>query len=147
MTSALDRSLRILVAEDDAMIAFDVIDALAEFGCTASGPAATVKAALNKAEDPADQIDGALLDLDLRGERSYPVATALIRRNIPFAFTSGYGADAIEAAFRAYPCLLKPINRSDLLTVLRGFQTPADGADALNGLLCRKPDHTRGPEG
>ncbi|NJO55035.1 MAG: response regulator [Rhodospirillales bacterium] len=125
MTDVLGRPLRILVAEDDALIAFDLVDALEKFGCAAAGPVATVKAALEQADDPVHAIDGALLDLDLRGQRSYPIAAALIRRNIPFAFTSGYGIEAIEADFRAYPCLLKPVNRSDLLAVLRGFLSPA----------------------
>ena len=123
--TTLDRPLRVLVAEDDAMIAFDVIDALAELGCLEIGPVATVKAALEQIEGAAGAIDGALLDLDLRGQQSYPVATALLQRNIPFAFTSGYGTEMIDAPFRAYPCLLKPINRSDLLAVLRNFQGPA----------------------
>ena len=133
MTIALDRSLRILVAEDDAMIAFDVIDALAEFGCVEIGPVATVKAALDQVENVAGPIDGALIDVDLRGEQSYPVAAALIRRNIPFAFTSGYGSEMIEAAFRAYPCLLKPVNRPDLLAVLRDFQGPAAATSRAAG--------------
>jgi CheY-like chemotaxis protein len=133
MTTARDRCLRILVAEDDAMIAFDVIDALAEFGCVEIGPVATVKAALDQVADVADHIDGALIDVDLRGEQSYPVAAALIQRNIPFAFTSGYGTEMIDAAFRAYPCLVKPINRSDLQAVLRGFQGPADATSRVAG--------------
>jgi CheY-like chemotaxis protein len=143
MTNVLGRRLRILVAEDDALIAFDLVDALEMFGCVAAGPVATVKAALEHADDPANAIDGALLDLDLRGQRSYPVAAALIRRNIPFAFTSGYGIEAVEADFRAHPCLVKPISRSDLLPVLRGFLSPTTvaagapqdpaGPDALGG--------------
>ncbi|KAA5597293.1 response regulator [Blastochloris sulfoviridis] len=134
MTNLLGRPLRILVAEDDALIAFDLVDALEMFGCVAAGPVATVKAALEHADDPANAIDGALLDLDLRGQRSYPVAAALMRRNIPFAFTSGYGIEAIEADFRACPCLLKPTNRSDLLAVLRGFLTAtADAPQNLAG--------------
>ncbi|BBF92040.1 response regulator [Blastochloris tepida] len=134
MTNLLGRPLRILVAEDDALIALDLVDALETFGCVAAGPVATVKAALEHADDTANAIDGALLDLDLRGQRSYPVAAALMRRNIPFAFTSGYGLEAIEPAFRAYPCLLKPTNRSDLLAVLRGFLSPtADPPQDLAG--------------
>jgi CheY-like chemotaxis protein len=133
MTATFDRSLCILVAEDDAMIAFDLVDALGELGCVEIGPVATVKAALEQVEDAGDHIDGALLDLDLRGERSYPIAAALIQRNIPFAFTSGYGADAIDAAFRAYPCLLKPIKRSDLLAVLHDFQGPVAAAPLAAG--------------
>ena len=103
MTNVLGRPLRILVAEDDALIAFDLVDALEMFGCVAAGPVATVKAALEHAEDPTNAIDGALLDLDLRGQRSYPVAAALMRRNIPFAFTSGYGTRSDRGGLSRLP--------------------------------------------
>ena len=116
-----ERPLRILIAEDDALIAMDLADTLEALGYAVVGPVASVAAALAQAEDIASPLDGALLDLDLRGELSHPVANALDRRGVPFAFTSGYAAEMIDPAFQAHPCLLKPIEQAMLVSVLKAF--------------------------
>ena len=80
---------RILVVEDEALIAVMVEDMLTEMGCEVVGPAATIAQALALAGS--EDIDGAVLDVNVRGERIDPVADALSARGVPMLFATGYG--------------------------------------------------------
>lgn len=80
---------RILVVEDEALIAVMVEDMLLELGSHVVGPAATIEAALELARSA--EIDAAVLDVNVRGERIDPVAEALMARGIPVLFATGYG--------------------------------------------------------
>jgi len=80
---------RILVVEDEALIAVMVEDMLTEMGSVVVGPAATIEQALSLAR--AQEIDGAVLDVNVRGERIDPVAEALAERGVPMLFATGYG--------------------------------------------------------
>ncbi|WP_261404766.1 response regulator [Chenggangzhangella methanolivorans] len=90
MTNESLKGLRILLVEDEAMIAMLVEDMLLDGGAEVVGPAGGVKAALAVIAET-DAIDGALLDVNLGGEQSFEVADALAARNIPFVFVTGYG--------------------------------------------------------
>lgn len=80
---------RILVVEDEALIAVMVEDMLTEMGSVVIGPAATIEQALALARR--EDIDGAVLDVNVRGERIDPVADALASRGVPMLFATGYG--------------------------------------------------------
>lgn len=80
---------RILVVEDEALIAVMVEDMLTEMGCSVVGPAATIEQALTLAR--AADVDGAVLDVNVRGERIDPVADELAARGVPMLFATGYG--------------------------------------------------------
>jgi DNA-binding response OmpR family regulator len=80
---------RILVVEDEALIAVMVEDMLIDMGSDVVGPAATIEAALALAR--AEAIDAAILDVNVRGERIDPVADALMARGVPVLFATGYG--------------------------------------------------------
>ena len=80
---------RILVVEDEALIAVMVEDMLMEMGSDVVGPAATIDAALALAR--VEEIDAAILDVNVRGERIDPVADALMARGVPVLFATGYG--------------------------------------------------------
>lgn len=80
---------RILVVEDEALIAVMVEDMLTEMGSVVVGPAATIEQALALART--GEIDGAVLDVNVRGERIDPVAEALAERGVPMLFATGYG--------------------------------------------------------
>lgn len=80
---------RILVVEDEALIAVMVEDMLTEMGCSVVGPAATIESALALARS--EELDGAVLDVNVRGERIDPVADALMARGVPMLFATGYG--------------------------------------------------------
>ncbi|HEV7122319.1 MAG TPA: response regulator [Rhodanobacter sp.] len=109
------RGLRILMVEDEMLLALSLEDMLRLLGCE------VVKAArLHKALKLVDteKIDGALLDVNLDGESVYPVAAELDRRGIPYAFMSGYGSDMLDADYRDRPALLKPFVADEMERVM-----------------------------
>jgi len=109
--------LRILVLEDEMLVAMLVEDMLAELGCVVVGPASSVTEAL--ALLAAGPVDSALLDVNLsHGGSGYAVADALAARAIPFAFVTGYGRISLRAPHRDRPVLQKPFRMEALSRVL-----------------------------
>ena len=108
---------RVLIVEDEAMLAFVLEQDLISAGYEPVGPFRNLATALHAASEGA--FDVALLDINLNGERSYPVAEKLVARAIPFMFLSGYGGESIPEAFRDYPRLAKPYDTQELLRRLR----------------------------
>lgn len=108
---------RILVLEDEYLIALDMSATLESCGADVVGPFARIEEALGWIER-GEALDAAILDLDLRGGRSYPVADALDRRGIPFVFTTGFSVEAIDAAYRHHPRCTKPVDRRALMQAL-----------------------------
>lgn len=110
---------RVLILEDEALIALTLMDAVRELGCTVIGPASTVAAALDLVgQSPPDL---AILDVNLAGIGSAPVAQALRTRGVPFVYCTGYAEPAlqIDPALMA-PMLTKPIDPRALAEALRG---------------------------
>jgi hypothetical protein len=86
---------------------------LRQLGCIVRGPAARVTDALKIVAD--ENLDGALLDIDLGGEMSFPVAIQLSTRGVPFGFVTGYAdSRAIPEKFRRIPCLAKPFTPENI---------------------------------
>ncbi len=108
---------RVLVVEDTFLVAEMITDVLESAGCVIVGPAARLAQGLSLA--PTAAIDFALLDVNLSGEQSFPIAAVLQGRGVPFAFLTGYGEDAVPREFRGTPCINKPFQSSQLLRVLR----------------------------
>ena len=113
------KGLRVLVVEDD----FTIADLMAEMfearGAEIVGPVATVKDALALiARD--EPIDGAVLDVNLRGELVFPVADALCRRDVRFVFMTGYDEHFVEPRFAGAPCVQKPVALEQLAQALFG---------------------------
>ena len=113
-------SLRVLVAEDEALVAMLVEDMLAEIGCTVIGPAGNLADALALARD--SEIDVALLDVNLAGKPVFPVADLLRERGVPYIFASGYGEAGVADGHRGAPVLQKPFRESDLARILADFK-------------------------
>ncbi|HXG79436.1 MAG TPA: response regulator [Methyloceanibacter sp.] len=111
---------RILVVEDEFLIAFDIAGVLEQAGLSVVGPAGNVADALSAIER--DVVHGALLDAHLAGEPVGRVADALKARGIPFAFVSGYGREQLPAAHRAAPLVKKPFTGRDLLAAIAAFR-------------------------
>jgi CheY-like chemotaxis protein len=107
---------RVLVVEDEALVAMLIEDFLAEFDCAMIGPFGTVGSALEAART--ELFDLALLDVNLRGDKVYPVAELLTERQIPFVFLSGYGDGAIPPGRSAWRVCAKPFRVSDLANLL-----------------------------
>lgn len=104
--------LRILVVEDEAAISLLLEDMLLDFGCEVVGPAGRLAAALDLAAR--ETLDLAILDVNVAGESIYPVAEALVQRNVPFVFSTGYGSAGIKDSYRDRPVVQKPFAQSDL---------------------------------
>ena len=98
--------LRILVVEDEAMIAFFIEDCLVGFGHHVVGPASRVGRALSLIKT--EEFDLALLDVNVSGEEVYPAAVELRSRGIPFIFLSGYGSRGLREEWKGSPMLEKP---------------------------------------
>jgi CheY-like chemotaxis protein len=96
----------ILLVEDEMLVLMDAEDMLADLGCRSVSTAATVDQALSLIGT--EFLDAALLDVNLNGDRSYPVADALAARGIPFAFATGYGAHGLRPIDCGRPLLMKP---------------------------------------
>jgi PAS domain S-box-containing protein len=107
---------RILVVEDEALVAVDISEQLVGFGCEVIGPAATVSEAMALIQE--GSCDAAVLDVNLGRETSEPVATELIRRAIPFLAVSGYSRDQQPFIFRSCPLLSKPLQREQFASGL-----------------------------
>lgn len=107
---------KVLVVEDEALLALTLEDWLRDWGFDVVGPAMTLTAARELAGSAA--IDAAILDVNLVGESSYPVAELLARRGIPYAFATGYGQAAEEAAGPTIQVLHKPYRGEELRAVV-----------------------------
>jgi CheY-like chemotaxis protein len=103
---------RILIVEDETMIAMMEEDFLKELGWHVVGLAGGTDGALAMARDAS--IDAALLDVNLSGRDTFAVADILSERHIPFVFATGYGADGVADRFRGVPRLTKPFQRDEL---------------------------------
>lgn len=110
---------RLLVVEDEYMIAMELVSTLEELGAEVVGPAASVEDALALVGSDGDRLDAAVLDINLRDERVYPVADALAARGVPFVFATGYDATAIPPAYAATPRCEKPVDKARLARLLR----------------------------
>jgi DNA-binding response OmpR family regulator len=108
----MTQARRILIVEDEMMIAMMLEDMLADLGHEVVGVAQSLSAALNLAEG--DGYDMAILDINLAGERSFPVARRLSERGVPFMFATGYGILGLEDPFRQTFTLKKPFQIHDL---------------------------------
>ena len=103
------RDCRILVVEDEYMIADEFRMELEEAGAVVVGPTATGEDALRLiATGP--KLDGALLDVNLGGTMSFAAADRLMRDGIPFIFTTGYDASSIPGRFDRIPRCEKPVS-------------------------------------
>lgn len=111
-------SPRILVVEDEYLIAEDVCSMLADAGMDVVGPAPDLRSAMELLKSEA-RVDGALLDVNLRGEQVYALADALSARNVPFAFTTGYERWVLPERFARSEMIDKPVQPKDLDRLLK----------------------------
>jgi CheY-like chemotaxis protein len=107
---------RVLIVEDEMLVAMMIEDALTDLGLEVAGTVGTIEEALVEAAK--DGFDCAILDVHLHGKDVYPVAEALAARGVPFVFATGYGQEGLPEKYRGRPSLPKPFTRQDLKRVL-----------------------------
>lgn len=108
---------RILLVEDEALVAMLLEDMVLDLGATVIGPESQLDLAILCAETEA--IDAAILDINLGGKRSYGVADVLRLRGIPYAFATGYGVLGVDSTHRGVPVLMKPYSDHDVARVVQ----------------------------
>jgi len=111
---------RVLVVEDDAVIAHSLVEALIELGIEPVGPASTLEQALALAAT-ANSLDAAVLDINLGGRLAVPVADVLAGRGVPMVFASGYGSlprDSLPDRHQSTPLLMKPVAAEAIVAAL-----------------------------
>jgi len=116
------QGLKVLVVEDETIVAMLLEQMLEELGCVVAGMAGQVAVATDLAN--AIEADIAILDMNLGGQSVDPVAEALDARGMPFVFASGYGADGLTARWRDRPVLTKPFRLDQLRQTLESAVTP-----------------------
>ncbi len=122
MTSGLLAGRRVMVVEDELLISMLIEDTLADADCVVVEPFTSVQDALRAAHDTV--ADLAVLDVNLRGEKVYPVADILEARGIPFLLLSGYGQDAIPPDRPGWQVCSKPFGPDELVEKLEEQLTP-----------------------
>lgn len=104
--------MRLLIVEDESLIAILIEEGLTQFGYDIVGPAPRLAQAMEMARSA--DVDGAVLDINVRGEPIYPAASILAERGIPFVFITGYNVGEVDERFRDRPVLRKPFTTEDL---------------------------------
>ncbi|OSI76515.1 hypothetical protein BSZ21_04030 [Bradyrhizobium canariense] len=113
---------RVLLVEDEGLVALMIEDMLEELGLKVVASAAHLKKACQLATTAS--IDVALLDVNLAGELVFPAARILRARSIPFLFSTGYGGPALEEEFRNALAIGKPFSANQLSDKLRTLLSP-----------------------
>jgi CheY-like chemotaxis protein len=106
----------ILVVEDEMLVLLGIEDVLADYGCEHVSAAANVDQALSLIDSQA--FDAAMVDVNLDGRKSYPVADALAARGVPFVFSTGYSGESLDEGYRDRPVLGKPYRDVQLVEAL-----------------------------
>lgn len=108
--------LRVLVVEDEMLVSLMIEELLGEHCCSVIGPFDRIAPALRAARSA--QFDLALLDVNVAGEKVYPVAEMVARRGIPFLLLSGYGEAAVPPEHPDWQACAKPFRAKDLIRML-----------------------------
>lgn len=119
-------SCRVLIVEDEAIIAMDLEMMLQDEGCDVVATVSSVNAALDKVARY--ELDAAFLDINLGHEQVFPVADELARKGVPFALLSGHTKAVLPPAHLNRPALPKPYLKKDVLKILqqlKGMKAPA----------------------
>ncbi len=113
-----ERPKRVLIVEDETLVAMLLEDMLDDAGHTVAHCASSLPQALSFIETQGNAFDFAILDVNLGGQPIFPVAEALKARGKPFAFATGYGPAGLPDIWRDRPTLSKPFGAQDVARVL-----------------------------
>jgi two-component SAPR family response regulator len=112
------RGRRVMIVEDEMLVAMELEDLLIEQGCAVIGPAPTAERALALLDE--DLPDAAILDVNLNGQTAQPVAAALSAQGVPFMLATGYG-HTLQPELKDVPRVDKPVDHDKLVRVLTGL--------------------------
>ncbi len=136
------RGKRILLVEDEPLIAMEVEAVLVSAGCEIIGPAATIEKAKHLIAEAS--VDAALVDANLGGHQVDEVAAALTQKGIPFAFATGYGRSALPLPFRDADILAKPFHPDHVVAMVQRLLARGRNNTRVVPLRPKMP-HTRSP--
>lgn len=108
---------RVLIVEDESLVAMLLETILEDMGCTTVGPASTVDEGLTIVAD-GETLDAALLDVNVAGSQVFPVARALKDRGVPFVFSTGYGEGGLPDEWRGQSTIQKPFTEAAIRDAL-----------------------------
>jgi CheY-like chemotaxis protein len=114
------QGLRVFVVEDDFLVASTLSDWLVGWGCHVLGPISRVDAARRRARR--EQVDLALLDVNLAGTRVYPLVDDLAKRKVPVVLLTGYSPNSFPPGYQGLPCVKKPYSPRVLLQAIRNLK-------------------------
>jgi CheY-like chemotaxis protein len=107
--------LKVFAVEDESLVAMQLEDMLYDFGCEVVGVAMRFNRALEMA-DALPQVDFAVLDVNIGGDKVYPVAERLRARGVPIVFATGYGRAGVDAEWHGCQIVQKPYTAKELAT-------------------------------
>ena len=113
---------RVLIVEDEHLIQLMLAEMVSQIGYEVAGTAANLDEAKERAAGL--DVDLAVLDVNLGGEKVFPVADTLRGRAVPFCFVTGYGVAGVPEQYRLNPIIQKPFQETDLARVLRTLCAP-----------------------
>ncbi|WEK56653.1 MAG: response regulator [Candidatus Brevundimonas phytovorans] len=116
MTKAL-QDRRVLVIEDESLVAMLLETILEDMGCAVVGPESNIDDGLVAATTEG-ALDAALLDVNVAGREVFPVAEALRARGVPFVFSTGYGEAGLPENWRGHPTIQKPFTEGAIRDAL-----------------------------
>jgi DNA-binding response OmpR family regulator len=131
-----ETSLKLLLVEDEALIAMMAEDLIDSLGHEVVRTASTLTE--GRTACAVQDFDAALLDVNLNGESSMALAASLRESGCPFAFTTGYGAGGIDPAHADKPVLTKPYALAELEVVLAGFMAQLAGTSSMTSSVDSK---------
>lgn len=112
-TVSLD-GLRVLVLEDEALLSMMLEDTLVDLGCRVVGPFLHMEEAMDELRRSRADIDFGILDVNIAGQRSFPLAQAMTEAGVPFVFVTGYDEQGVDEPWRAWPAVRKPFSGAEL---------------------------------
>lgn len=116
---------RVLIVEDESLVAMLLETILEDMGCTPVGPASTVDEGMDMVAG-GEPLDAALLDVNVAGRQVFPVAQALKDRGVPFVFSTGYGEGGLPDEWRGQSTLQKPFTEAAVRDALMKAMGLAD---------------------
>ena len=111
------QGLKVFVVEDESLVAMQLEDMLADFGCDLVGLAMRVNRAMEMLSK-VEEVDIAVLDVNIGGDKIYPVAEYLRERGVPIVFATGYGRAGVEPDWQSCEILQKPYTATEVAAKL-----------------------------